>query len=115
MNHKTDDLTGPLLDQAVALAFGLAPTIRNGMCHVPWDTIPRGLMDDTSPSLFAPSSNWAQGGPIIERERIELLAGPDAGWNAVAPVFVDGIGPTPLIAAMRAFVKSKLGDRVELP
>ena len=66
---------------------------------------------------FEPSTDWAQGGPIIERE-IDMLVKQDSGlWLASVPdpkmPFV--LGPTPLIAAMRCFCASKLGDEVEIP
>ena len=48
--------------------------------------------------VYSPSTNWAQGGPIIEREMIDLMY--------VAK---------PLIAAMRCYVASKLGEEVEIP
>ena len=68
---------------------------------------------------FNPSTNWSQGGPIIEREQISVL---EAGsfWGArplqdgVRPT-KDSYGPTPLIAAMRCYVTNKLGDVVEVP
>lgn len=66
---------------------------------------------------FAPTANWEQGGPIIEREWIELGAYHDQ-WRAVfhgedGSIYQDG--PTPLIAAMRCFVASHLGDEIEIP
>ena len=69
---------------------------------------------------YAPSTDWAQGGPIIEREKIELRRDiMDETWHA-QPHDMDSIyqrkaGPTPLIAAMRCFVTSKLGEEVEVP
>ena len=63
---------------------------------------------------YTPSTNWAQGGPIIEREGIALYLYGGSEWNA----HVGGresVGPTPLIAAMRCYVASKLGDEVEIP
>jgi len=70
---------------------------------------------------FAPSTNWAQGGPIIEREKITIW--PDEAsveWLAEKTFTLQRDdeywgGPTPLIAAMRCFVASKLGDEVEIP
>jgi hypothetical protein len=64
--------------------------------------------------------SWEQAGPIIERERISIeIAG--SGWMAVVNDTFSSItyprssiGITPLIAAMRAFVKSKFGDTVEV-
>ena len=93
---------------AVAILFPGAPRA------VPWN----------------PHTNWAQGGPIIEREGIQLRYVSFAGklfWDASKNVeavprdiqFGDavwfGSGLTPLIAAMRCFVASKLGDQIEVP
>lgn len=74
------------------------------------------------------STDWALGGPIIERERIGF------GW---VPLIVneygehgnlwyaEGVGvddgyvyttaSTALVAAMRCYVESKLGDEVDVP
>ena len=60
------------------------------------------------------STDWAQGGPIIEREKMTLeWTGED--WMAYIRHDEEYFGPTPLIAAMRCFVASKLGEEVELP
>jgi hypothetical protein len=68
---------------------------------------------------ISPSTDWAQGGPIIERERIAIKANGYGWWFArVGGDFGQGewvLGDTPLIAAMRAFVASKLGDEIEVP
>ncbi len=61
--------------------------------------------------------SWAQGGPIIERECISLHGRPN-DWVAEchdSPMAVPESGPTPLIAAMRCYVASKLGDEIDLP
>ena len=71
---------------------------------------------------YQPSSNWTQGGPIIERERIELKI-PEAKefgqWIALitdaSGDYIHRSGPTPLIAAMRCFVENRLGSEVEIP
>lgn len=70
---------------------------------------------------FEPSTAWAHGGPIIEREidalfRGRTLAG-DVVWTATAQGNGDVVeyGPTPLIAAMRCYVASKLGEVVDVP
>lgn len=70
-----------------------------------------------------PSSDWAQGGPIIEREEIELTRGTEDsnGWTATIDLYEGDVmretctGPTPLIAAMRCYVASKLGSTVDVP
>jgi hypothetical protein len=57
-----------------------------------------------------------QAGPIIERvidqiTRSRITTG-EVLWDAVAQgdESVTGVGPTPLIAAMRCYVASKLGE-----
>jgi hypothetical protein len=70
---------------------------------------------------FSPSTSWAHGGPIIEREWINVAKHESgAYWQAASERWMldDGHpseGPTPLIAAMRCFVASKLGDDIEIP
>lgn len=63
------------------------------------------------------STDWAQGGPIIDREKIGGYW--DPGNNEWTQVIGDGrfaeAGPTKLIAAMRCYVASKMGDEVEVP
>ena len=64
------------------------------------------------------STNWAQGGPIIEREGISLDQYHDfPNWAASCPPEsgFNRFGPTPLIAAMRCYVASKLGDNIDIP
>ena len=71
---------------------------------------------DPTNNTFSPSIDWAQGGPIIEREKLVIAYEYGlAKWQA----YIQGegamyYGPTPLIAAMRCFVASKLGDEVEV-
>lgn len=68
---------------------------------------------------YTPTTNWSQGGPIIEREEIGFAKyGPNGTWKAVIGETPRGIpcyGPTPLIAALRCFVTSRLGDEVDVP
>jgi hypothetical protein len=84
---------------------------------------------------WTPSTDWSQGGPIIERESIFVLreqsgfkgrrlwAATSGASKAIGlnddsvKLYRDAFyfGPTPLIAAMRCYVASKLGDEVELP
>jgi hypothetical protein len=68
--------------------------------------------------IWSPSTNWAQGGPIIEREKIELVPSIDGKvWYAESLDRKARIERclTPLIAAMRCFVASKLGEEVKVP
>jgi len=62
------------------------------------------------------STDWAQGGPIIEREGIGFTQFSDyPQWTAKHPQAICFDGPTPLIAAMRCYVASKLGDDINIP
>lgn len=97
---KTSELTGAALDWAVAKCEYFP--VRDGF-------------DDNCPEY---STDWAQGGPILERECIDLQyqGGETDVWaadifNADSMIY----GDTPLIAAMRCYVVSKLGDEVEIP
>jgi hypothetical protein len=67
------------------------------------------------------STDWSQGGPIIEREGIDICTSTRGGWIATLLVdcedseVVRGEGETPLIAAMRCYCCAKLGDEVDIP
>lgn len=121
---KTSELTGAQLDWAVAQCKPEGMEFRPG-----WHGEPLLVDGHDFGNVFVPSTNWAQGGPIIERENITVGVYHDEdgktipnswqayiGWepDLLDPMFqVDG--PTPLIAAMRCYVASKLGDTVEIP
>lgn len=61
------------------------------------------------------STDWAQGGPIIEREGINVNKSFDGWWASYKPSVHEYGGTTSLIAAMRCYVASKLGDEVDVP
>ena len=113
MKIKTSELDGAQLDYAVAKCEGEEVRLEKGQLEALW-----------TDNGYKPSTNWAQGGPIIEREGISTRhSEKDArgAWYAVlgpnrflSPDH-EGSGPTPLIAAMRCYVASKLGDEVEIP
>ena len=65
------------------------------------------------PFDYHPSTNWAQGGPIIERECIELQnwGVHSVPWSAWIDEEHHHYGTTPLIAAMRCYVASKQGEQ----
>ena len=106
MKIKTNELTGAALDWAVMTCEGYVQP-------KPIEWILGGH--------FTPSTNWAQGGPIIDREGISLIRQTPDRWVSEYSNGCDRFdharshGPTPLIAAMRCYVASKLGDEVEIP
>ena len=115
MKVKTIDLIGPALDWAVANCEGWTVSVSEF------------IASQASSCKFAYSSVWAKGGPIIEREFIELRnqTSFSGGWEAwkwnyeKQDYMVIGkkgaYCQTALIAAMRCYVASKLGDEVEMP
>src|SRR5574343_209858 len=112
---KTSDLIGPALDWAVAKCEGTKVTMQYSKPHgVFW-------INDASMEYYelAYSTDWAQGGPIIERERMnvrdEVTQWASWVWDSTRCGDVSYYGPTPLIAAMRCYVASKLGDEVDIP
>ena len=116
---KVAELEGVLLDYWVARAEDLLhPHIDDGLCWVEepaCDGDPAGTLD----TAFTPASDWAVGGPIIEREdyclpRVNTNVGTlhHGGYAASTPAGFCFYGKTPLIAAMRACVADKFGEEV---
>ena len=104
---KTSELIGPALDWAVAKCEG-----RNTDKVDLW----KGLeLPDYGYAIFPYSTDWSQGGSIIEREKIGMAPLPTGNWHAGDMHGNYAIGPTPLIAAMRCYVSSRLGAAVEIP
>jgi hypothetical protein len=107
---KTNELTGAALDWAVAKCEGRGYVMDETEYAPDGRTYQRGIAQSGGPNY---SSDWMQGGPIIEREGIAIGKSWE-GWKAFTETS-GGEGPTPLIAAMRCYVASKLGDEVEIP
>ena len=117
MKMKTAELTGVALNWAVAMCEGWKyTTARDNTGQYPW-LIKVGR--DINPKQYRPSSNWMQGGKIIEREGISILSTESGEWCAtIGELYYEDDNPrspTPLIAAMRCYVASKMGDEVEIP
>jgi hypothetical protein len=111
---KTSELTGAALNWAVARCEG-------------------GVGDNQLiGAWYTPSTDWAQGGSIIDREDIAMSSKPDGLWAAYVPKgtrlvqhggqavevfnwYFKQEGYHPLIAAMRCYVASKLGAEIEIP
>jgi hypothetical protein len=150
MSIKVAKATSLQLDWLVAKCEG-----KSGILHD--DGITRCIVIAAASGLykgtFKPSTNWAQGGQIIERERISIIRLEDTirtdssgswipGRNPIYGAVLDdyfgadtqrngygetgedifyiaqesvAVGTTPLIAAMRCFVVSKLGEEADIP
>jgi hypothetical protein len=107
MKIKTSELTGENLGYAVALIE-----------YPEWKE--QGYLESIHDLHFddgdhyAPWKNWHQGGPIIEKQAIDLSRA-GRGWYALIAPSIISSGSTPLEAAMRAFVLAKLGNTIEIP
>ena len=123
MMVETSTLTGPALDWAVAKADeNLHPKGDVRLLDGKVFTIEAGDYERSDRwQLYDPSTSWAQGGSIIERENISVgyqghLGVPlDSLWYATNRADACGFGQTPLIAAMRCYVASKLGNQINVP
>lgn len=132
---KTSELVGAALDWAVAVSVGEerpAFDCSGRICLV---------SHGHTQHRFCPSSEWNHGGPLIESGLIEVSPmwhnqhcainadwekrgyKSSHGWHWVAYVLGsenveenhEQEGGTPLVAAMRCIVSSKLGDVVQVP
>lgn len=115
---KTSELTGRSLDYAVAVCEGGEGFWYDTVATY-WVKIhgkDRALSNGWAQS-YTPSTDWSEAGPIIERERLCITATQSAHWDARTAEYPPRYhsGPNPLVAAMRAYVASKLGDEVTVP
>lgn len=119
---KVDEATGVTLDWLVAECAGLQVEVKNsdGKSIVRLTNHHDMFSSGARKWVFEPSTDWSQGGPIVERENISL-ASQSTRW---AEFWQADIGHSskftqwdhkPLIAAMRCYVMSKLGETVEVP
>lgn len=110
---KVSELTGAMLDYWAGKANGLGPFIYGDKCYIP--------TGDGVGTLYSPSTDWLQGGPISEREQFAVIPVVGGTWCVERNVPTGGDdydvaearGDTVLIAAMRCFVASKFGDEVD--
>jgi hypothetical protein len=120
---KVGEASGVVLDYLVAISLGgegfYYDTLATWWINV--NGKDRALSKGWAQS-FNPSTDWNHGGPIIDELGGTMWSTNASGWRYRAPYdFTNDKegpttgGPTPLIAAMRCFVASKLGEDVEVP
>lgn len=103
---KTAELTGAALDWAVTKCEGFDHEVTSSE----W-------------GMWGWATDWAQGGPLIDRIKgfqfkQWLESHPESCCEAHIHNYEGDwiqFGPTTLIAAMRCYVASKLGDEVDVP
>jgi hypothetical protein len=140
MKVKTRDLTDAALDWAVAvcedrkivhdpMSFG-DHTSEGGY----WIWEDHGVANPKTiyakiGRQYSPSTIWAQGGPIIDREITKVFRNVGGTFTAqirheeshprvshkVLAGWTNCSGPTALTAAMRCYVASEMGDEIDVP
>lgn len=129
MKVKTKDLTDWQLDWAVAqcrnlktricsaVSFRGTPKAKLAYYYITLDPPER---DEFGEVGYNPSAFWEHGMPIVEQQKIAVFPKPEGSafpdeWIAFLKNSPFAFGPTPLTAAMRAYVYENLGDEVEIP
>ena len=87
---KTHEIKGRALDYAVAYSNG------------------HGI------DGYHPSTDWAQGGPLIEAEGIDLSKAGRLWWAVKTHKHI-ATDESALVAAMRCYVLHKWNDQIEIP
>ena len=131
MKIKTSELSGVALDWAVAQAveeeihYEYVDDERRKMLISKWEDYSRNG-DFIQQEEWSPSTDWRQGGSLIERfdvyfDRYPLdqpgfvVARIGMDYQAGSNYFNNPSSPNRLIAACRAIVSAKLGDEVDVP
>lgn len=113
MKIKTSELNGATLNWAVAKCEDIKVSPK-------FISTPEGLRYRLAAQggWYEPSTNWNQGGLIIDREKVQLSTlNQGKEWCAALIYKADFIqyAETALKAAMRCYVASKLGNEIDIP
>ena len=113
---KTSELTGSALNWAVAICVGMRYVqIRDGICYA------NKTNNKYKASPFAASTNWAQGGPLLNKYKISRTIDHSGLWVAYAGYNLNDeqrhmqCDALELVAGLRCFVASKLGYEIDIP
>jgi hypothetical protein len=129
MKIKTSEATELQLDWLVAKCLDgkVSITDERGGWLVVFQPRTRGATGGGSPfppMFFNPSTNWAQGAPILSRERISRTIDHSGLWIAYwSDGYTEGdegkqhmqCDRSELVAGLRCVVALKLGDEIEIP
>lgn len=107
---RTNSLIGSMLDYWVAMAQGENAYFPQGHAdHFLWIRQRNSSSPRACPFY---STNWANGGPILEREGIWVVDMGNGRWLATTRDGYEQEGPTYLIAGMRCYVAKTFGEIV---
>lgn len=117
MRVKVSKLSGQALDWAVAESVQCDEIQigEHGICCIYEMADGSGCWTN----IYSPSTDWSQGGPLIERFRVTVSPYWPSGMFCASSAAADSnnyvVGENYLVAACRAIVSAKLGDEVEVP
>jgi hypothetical protein len=115
---QTAKLNGFALDWATAYALNGTKAFFDAFGV---KTLGRSITEEVLAGRIKPSQNWAQCGPLLEPNYIELSIGDEEYWarrtctSKYDDERVSYAGSSMLIAACRAIVGEKLGQAVSVP
>lgn len=111
---KIEDLSGPALDWAIAQVEKVKVTVNGSFPYKVFIGCKKGLIK----ALYNPSTDWATGGPLIEKYRVGMYCDYTEQETITANVTGSGAavtGSTFLIAACRAIVTAHFGESMSVP
>lgn len=118
---KVSELSGALLDYWVAQGEGHSVRLVDDAVVFYTGGDDTGFKERRG-AQYSPSTEWADGGPIIERERITIAWQPMKGEWMAGLIETEngsmlefrwlGFNESPLVAAMRAYIASEFGAEV---
>lgn len=116
MKVQTTALTGKALNWAVSKALGFDPFLSEEFDEFYF----KSACDYVNLIEFNPSTNWEQGGPILDEASIDLThyLPSRVNENMMCRASLGdrkAYGSTSLIAAMRCLVATNLGDEIDVP
>lgn len=121
MKIKVSEATLNQLDWLVAKCESSCKDVSNSDV-IYWETV--FVLWEEYHDVMGYTTDWSLCGPIIDREGLELSVhiihnGVIVSWasekDCPGDTAKNAVGKTPLIAAMRCYIVSELGDEVEIP
>lgn len=121
MKIKVYTLEGTALNWAVAKSAGdidKVVKLGNGLTNAVVLDGANNLFDMRTGKDYRPSEDWELGGPIVDYEKLCPIWSEELQmWGCTKKVddkFHFAKGPTFLVAAMRCYVSSKLGEEINI-
>jgi hypothetical protein len=106
---KTVDLAGPALDWAIAQIESVEVAIAAPQYGTGWR-----VYKPNFGGKYSPSTDWAFGGPLIQKYRIGLIYAFEE-YEALIGMTDSQSDAAPLLAVSRCIVAHVLGDSVQVP